>query len=56
MKKQKIKMKPNPDDVKKVVDNVIKNIRGKHCRFEGECDLAGNLKNTRFCAPCSYYR
>lgn len=48
--------KPSPEEVKKVVDRVVKNMRGKHCHLDGECKLAGELKNTRFCAPCTLYR
>lgn len=48
--------KLGPKKVQEIVDNVIKNMSGKYCHLDGECKLAGELKNTRFCAPCSLYR
>lgn len=41
---------------KKVTRDISKKSRRKYCHLEGECELAGSSKNSRFCAPCGLYR
>lgn len=56
MTKKSKMIKPDPKKIQDMVDNIIKNMSGKYCHLDGECKLAGELKNTKFCAPCSLYR